>query len=46
VVYESNEKARRFFARLGFREIGRGPAFKPPPVGGGMEWKVVYGKAI
>ncbi len=46
VVYETNHKARRFFERLGFRPIGRRPAFKPPPEEGGREWKIVYGKEL
>jgi ribosomal protein S18 acetylase RimI-like enzyme len=46
VVYETNHPARRFFERLGFRPLGRQPAFKPPPEDGGREWKIVYGKEI
>jgi ribosomal protein S18 acetylase RimI-like enzyme len=46
VVYETNHPARRFFERLGFRPLGRQPAFKPPPEGGGREWKIVYGKEL
>ncbi len=46
VVYETNQPARRFFERLGFRPLGRQPAFKPPPEDGGREWKIVYGKEI
>jgi ribosomal protein S18 acetylase RimI-like enzyme len=46
VVYETNQPARRFFERLGFRPLGRRPAFKPPPEEGGREWKIVYGKEI
>ena len=46
VVYETNHKARGFFERLGFRPLGRRPAFKPPPEEGGREWKIVYGKEL
>ncbi|HET9211896.1 MAG TPA: GNAT family N-acetyltransferase [Thermoanaerobaculia bacterium] len=46
VVYETNQPARRFFERLGFRPLGRRPAFKPPPADGGREWKIVYGREI
>jgi GNAT superfamily N-acetyltransferase len=46
VVYETNQPARRFFERLGFRPLGRRPAFKPPPEEGGREWKIVYGREI
>jgi GNAT superfamily N-acetyltransferase len=46
VVYESNDGARRFFERMGFRSLNRSPAFKPPPKTGGREWKIVYGKAL
>jgi ribosomal protein S18 acetylase RimI-like enzyme len=46
VVYETNAPARRFFERLGFRVLGRQPAFKPPPPEGGREWKMVYGRAL
>lgn len=46
VVYETNQPARRFFERLGFRPLGRQPAFKPPPEDGGREWKIVYGKGL
>ncbi len=46
VVYETNQPARRFFERLGFRPLVRQPAFKPPPEDGGREWKIVYGKEI
>ena len=46
VVYETNQPARRFFERLGFRPLGRQPAFKPPPEDGGREWKIVYGKEL
>jgi ribosomal protein S18 acetylase RimI-like enzyme len=46
VVYETNHPARRFFERLGFRPLGRRPAFKPPPEDGGREWKIVYGREI
>jgi RimJ/RimL family protein N-acetyltransferase len=46
VVYETNRPARRFFERLGFRPLGRGPAFKPPPEDGSREWKIVYGKTL
>ncbi|HEV2855078.1 MAG TPA: GNAT family N-acetyltransferase [Thermoanaerobaculia bacterium] len=46
VVYESNDGARRFFERLGFRPLSRSPAFKPPPKTGGREWKVVYGRKL
>jgi ribosomal protein S18 acetylase RimI-like enzyme len=43
-VYDSNERARRFFERLGFRPLDRRPAFKPPV--DGREWKTVYGKEL
>jgi ribosomal protein S18 acetylase RimI-like enzyme len=43
VVYASNPGGRRFFERLGFRPLRRQLAFKPPPAGGGREWKIVYG---
>jgi GNAT superfamily N-acetyltransferase len=46
VVYETNHPARRFFERLGFRPLGRQPAFKPPPEAGEREWKIVYGKGL
>lgn len=46
VVYESNEGARRFFERMGFRPLSRSPAFKPPPKTGGREWKIVYGRKL
>jgi GNAT superfamily N-acetyltransferase len=46
VVYETNQPARRFFERLGFRPLGRRPAFKPPPEEGAREWKIVYGREI
>ena len=46
VVYETNAPARRFFERLGFRPLGRQPAFKPPPPDGGREWKIVYGREL
>jgi ribosomal protein S18 acetylase RimI-like enzyme len=46
VVYESNQPARRFFERQGFKALGRQPAFKPPPDAGGREWKIVYGKGL
>jgi ribosomal protein S18 acetylase RimI-like enzyme len=46
VVYETNQPARRFFERLGFRPLGRQPAFKPPPEDGNREWKIVYGKGL
>jgi ribosomal protein S18 acetylase RimI-like enzyme len=46
VVYEANRPARRFFERLGFRPLGRQPAFKPPPESGEREWKIVYGKGL
>ena len=46
VVYETNQPARRFFERLGFRPLGRQPAFKPPPEDGDREWKIVYGKGL
>lgn len=46
VVYETNQPARRFFERLGFRPLSRRPAFKPPPEEGGREWKIIYGKEI
>ena len=37
---------RRFFERLGFQPLRREPAFKPPPAGGGREWKIVYGRRV
>lgn len=43
-VYDSNERARRFFERLGFRALERRPAFKPPA--DRREWKTVYGRAL
>ncbi len=46
VVYETNQPARRFFERHGFRALGRQPAFKPPPRDGGREWKIVYGREV
>jgi ribosomal protein S18 acetylase RimI-like enzyme len=46
VVYETNQGARRFFERLGFRPLGRQPAFKPPSADGRREWKLVYGKEL
>jgi ribosomal protein S18 acetylase RimI-like enzyme len=46
VVYASNPGGRRFFERLGFRPLRRQPAFKPPPPGGGREWKIVYGRRL
>jgi len=46
MVYETNQPARRFFERLGFRPLGRQPAFKPPPEDGGREWKIVYGREV
>jgi ribosomal protein S18 acetylase RimI-like enzyme len=46
VVYETNQRARRFFERQGFEALGRQPAFKPPPGEGGREWKIVYGKDL
>ncbi len=46
VVYEGNERGRRFFERLGFHPLRREPAFKPPPAGGGREWKIVYGRRV
>jgi RimJ/RimL family protein N-acetyltransferase len=45
VVYEENEPARRFFESLGFRPLGRRPAFRPPGPNG-LDWKIVYGKVI
>jgi GNAT superfamily N-acetyltransferase len=45
-VYEDNEPARHFFEHLGFRALGREPAFRPPPADGHMEWKIVYGREI
>jgi RimJ/RimL family protein N-acetyltransferase len=45
-VYEDNEPARHFFEHLGFRPLGRRPAFRPPPVDGRIEWKIVYGRKI
>lgn len=45
-VYEENEAGRRFFEHLGFRPLGRQPAFRPPPADGHMEWKIVYGREI
>jgi len=45
-VYEENEPARRFFEHLGFRPLGRQPAFRPPPADGRVEWKIVYGREI
>jgi ribosomal protein S18 acetylase RimI-like enzyme len=46
VVYASNAGGRRFFERLGFHPLRREPAFKPPPAGGGREWKIVYGRRV
>jgi len=46
VVYESNEGGRRFFERLGFRPLRRAPTFRPPPAGGGREWKILYGRRV
>jgi ribosomal protein S18 acetylase RimI-like enzyme len=46
VVYESNAGGRRFFERLGFHPLRREPAFRPPPAGGGREWKIVYGRRV
>ena len=43
IVYEENEGARHFFENLGFRSLGRQPAFRPPPADGRREWKIVYG---
>jgi ribosomal protein S18 acetylase RimI-like enzyme len=45
-VYDSNERARRFFERAGFQALDRRPAFKPPPADGRREWKTVYGKEL
>jgi RimJ/RimL family protein N-acetyltransferase len=45
-VYEDNEAARKFFEHLGFRPLGRRPAFRPPPADGRTEWKIVYGRKI
>ena len=45
-VYEDNEPARLFFEHLGFRPLGRRPAFRPPPAKGRSEWKIVYGRRI
>lgn len=45
-VYEDNEPARSFFEHLGFRPLGRRPAFRPPPADGHTEWKIVYGRKI
>jgi GNAT superfamily N-acetyltransferase len=45
-VYEDNEPARHFFEHLGFRPLGRRPAFRPPPADGRTEWKIVYGRKI
>lgn len=46
VVYASNEGGRRFFERLGFHPLRRQAAFKPPPAGGGREWKILYGRRV
>ena len=45
-VYEENGRARHFFEHLGFRPLGRRPAFRPPPADGRTEWKIVYGRKI
>jgi len=45
-VYEDNEPARLFFEHLGFRPLGRRPAFRPPPAEGRTVWKIVYGREI
>lgn len=45
-VYEDNEPARLFFEHIGFRRLGRRPAFRPPPAKGRTEWKIVYGRKI
>jgi GNAT superfamily N-acetyltransferase len=45
-VYEDNEPARNFFEHLGFRPLGRRPAFRPPPADGRTDWKIVYGRKI
>jgi len=45
-VYETNQPARRFFERLGFRPLGRKPAFRPPLSGDGRGWKIVYGRKL
>jgi GNAT superfamily N-acetyltransferase len=43
-IYNSNERACRFFERLGFLPLERRPAFKPPA--DGREWKTVYGREL
>ena len=37
---------RHFFEHLGFRPLGRRPAFRPPPADRRTEWKIVYGRKI
>lgn len=45
VVLAENEGAGRFFARLGFRPLARGPALRRPGQPGAPE-KVVYGRKL
>jgi GNAT superfamily N-acetyltransferase len=45
-VYEDNEPARQFFEHLGFRPLGRRPAFRPLLAVRGTEWKIVYGRKV
>jgi ribosomal protein S18 acetylase RimI-like enzyme len=44
VVREENAGARRFFERLGFRPLARGPALRLPGAADGR--KVVYGREV
>jgi len=41
-VLAENRPARRFFERLGFRELVRRPAFRPPSRRGPLAEKIVY----
>ena len=46
IVRGENAGGRRFFARLGFRPLERGPALRLPGGASAGSWKVVYGREL